>query len=337
MIIQKKNILLKEVDSVLLFGYNDRYLKAIEDRFSSQIVARGENITIEGPQEEVDQIEGIFSELIFLLHRNNRLSLKDVETVLNLMANGQQGPSQSKESLKNVVLFKQEGYVTPKTEGQWRYFESTKKNDIVFVIGPAGTGKTYLAVAVALAVLKARRAKKIILARPAVEAGESLGYLPGDLREKVDPYLRPLYDALYDMLSADKLKNYLEKEIIEIVPLAYMRGRTFDNAFLILDEAQNTTTMQMKMFLTRMGVNSWAIITGDITQIDLVEPGQSGLVQIQEILKNIDGIDFVYMSRDDVVRHRLVRDIIDAYDSHTERNQARIKAGLQDQNSNEKA
>jgi phosphate starvation-inducible PhoH-like protein len=186
-------------------------------------------------------------------------------------------------------------------------------NDIVFAIGPAGTGKTYLAVAMAVANLKNREVSKIVLARPAVEAGESLGFLPGDLKEKVDPYLRPLYDALDDMLPSEKLKTYMERRIIEIVPLAYMRGRTLNNSFLILDEAQNATAMQMKMFLTRLGDNSKAIITGDVTQIDLPAKTTSGLVQIQEVLQNIDGIDFAYFDRNDVVRHRLVKDIIDAY------------------------
>jgi len=195
-----------------------------------------------------------------------------------------------------------------------------RKHDIVFAIGPAGTGKTYLAVAMAVAALKNRDVTKIVLARPAVEAGENLGFLPGDLREKVDPYLRPLYDALDDMLSAEKLKSYLEKRIIEIVPLAYMRGRTLHNAFVILDEAQNATAMQMKMFLTRLGRNSRAIITGDVTQIDLPQKTTSGLVQIQEVLKEIQGVAFVYFDRNDVVRHRLVKEIIDAYDRYHEQN-----------------
>jgi phosphate starvation-inducible PhoH-like protein len=192
--------------------------------------------------------------------------------------------------------------------------QQIRRNDIVFGIGPAGTGKTYLAVAMAVAALKNRDVTKVVLARPAVEAGENLGFLPGDLQDKVDPYLRPLYDALDDMLSAEKMKSYMEKRIIEIVPLAYMRGRTLHNAFVILDEAQNATAMQMKMFLTRLGAHSRAVITGDITQIDLPKSTVSGLVEIQEILKSIQGVGFAYFDRNDVVRHRLVKDIIDAYD-----------------------
>jgi phosphate starvation-inducible PhoH-like protein len=204
--------------------------------------------------------------------------------------------------------------IRPKSAGQKKYVRLVKKNDIVFAVGPAGTGKTYLAVALAVASLKSNEAARIVLTRPAVEAGESLGFLPGDLKEKIDPYLRPLYDALDDMIAPDKLKGYLEKRIIEIAPLAYMRGRTLNNAFVILDEAQNASAMQMKMFLTRLGPNSRAIVTGDVTQIDLPNRAASGLVQIQQVLTGIDGIAFVYLDRNDVVRHRLVKDIIDAYE-----------------------
>jgi phosphate starvation-inducible protein PhoH and related proteins len=204
--------------------------------------------------------------------------------------------------------------IQPKTQGQAQYLRALFENDIVVGIGPAGTGKTYLAVAAAVDALSRKRVKRIVLARPAVEAGESLGFLPGDMQAKVDPYLRPLYDALDDMLPSEKLKNYMERRVIEIVPLAYMRGRTLSNAFVILDEAQNATAMQMKMFLTRLGVNSKAIVTGDVTQIDLPNKIASGLVQIQDVLQHIDGIDFVYFDKGDVVRHRLVKEIIDAYD-----------------------
>lgn len=213
-----------------------------------------------------------------------------------------------------AVLFTKNSIIKAKTPTQREYLEKASRNDIVFAIGPAGTGKTYLAVAMAVASLKNNEVSKIVLARPAVEAGESLGFLPGDMAQKIDPYLRPLYDALDDMLPSEKLKMYVERRIIEIVPLAYMRGRTLHNAFVILDEAQNATAMQMKMFLTRLGNNSKAIITGDVTQIDLPANATSGLVQIQEVLKKIDGIDFVYFDRNDVVRHRLVREIIDAYE-----------------------
>jgi phosphate starvation-inducible PhoH-like protein len=219
-----------------------------------------------------------------------------------------------KTELNSVVLFTENEYIKPRSEGQQRYVDSVKEHEIVFSIGPAGTGKTFLAVAMAVQYLKSKKVKRIILSRPAVEAGESLGYLPGDLREKIDPYLWPLYDALNDILSQPVLKKYLENDIIEIIPLAYMRGRTLNNAFVILDEAQNSTTIQMKMFLTRLGANSCAIITGDITQIDLRDKYQSGLVQIQHVLKGVEGIDFIYLESTDVVRHRLVKDIIEAYE-----------------------
>jgi phosphate starvation-inducible protein PhoH and related proteins len=213
------------------------------------------------------------------------------------------------------VLFTKNGMIKAKTDGQRRYTKAIKRNDIVFGIGPAGTGKTYLAVAAAVAALKNRQVTKIILTRPAVEAGENLGFLPGDLREKVDPYLRPLYDALDDMIPVEKLKLYIERRIIEIAPLAYMRGRTLNNAFVILDEAQNASSLQMKMFLTRLGANSRAVITGDITQIDLPFNAVSGLVEIQSVLKSIEGVAFVYFDKNDVVRHKLVKDIIDAYET----------------------
>lgn len=311
----KKNIVLKEVDPLILLGKNDTYLKMIEDNFHSKIVVRGENVTLEGEPEEVEKIENVFSELIFLINRNKMLRKRDVETVIR-MVNSKNEQIKTIEDLNSVVVFTHNGYIKPKTSGQMKYYRSVMKNDIVFVIGPAGTGKTYLAVAFALAHLKSKAIKKVILARPAVEAGESLGFLPGDLREKVEPYLKPLHDALFDMLTKEKLKNYIEKQIIEIIPLAYMRGRNLDNSFLILDEAQNASAMQMKMFLTRLGVNSMAIVNGDITQIDLYNKNDSGLIQIQHILKNINGIDFVYLNKEDVIRHRLVKDIIQAYDDH---------------------
>jgi len=311
----KKNIVLKEVDPLILLGKNDTYLKMIEENFRSKIVVRGENVTLEGTPEEVEKIENVFSELIFLINRNKMLHERDVETVIR-MVKSKNEQIKTMEDLNSVIIFTHNGYIKPKTSGQIKYYRSVMKNDIVFVIGPAGTGKTYLAVAFALAHLKSKVIKKIILARPAVEAGESLGFLPGNIREKVEPYLRPLYDALSDMLAQEKLKNYIEKQVIEIIPLAYMRGRNLDNSFLILDEAQNASTMQMKMFLTRLGVNSMAIVNGDITQIDLCNKNDSGLVQIQHILKNINGIDFIYLNKEDVIRHRLVKDIIQAYDNH---------------------
>ena len=213
-----------------------------------------------------------------------------------------------------MILFKKNDFIKPRTPNQLEYLKKVRDNDIVFAIGPAGTGKTYLAVAFALAALKNKEVSRIVLTRPAVEAGESLGFLPGNLSEKVDPYLRPLYDALEEMIPFEKLETYIEKKVVEVIPLAYMRGRTINNAFVILDEAQNSTSLQMKMFLTRLGPSSKAIVTGDVTQIDLPKRDQSGLVQIQEILKNVEDISFLYFEKADVVRHKLVKDIINAYE-----------------------
>ncbi|HCV43927.1 MAG TPA: phosphate starvation-inducible protein PhoH [Bacteroidetes bacterium] len=276
-----------------------------------------------GAAAEIEQIERVFKELIFLLTRNGTLTTNDVDTVVDLVtSNGEPAlpktitSSLSSDELDATILFTKNQIIRAKTAGQREYLRAVKKNDIVFSIGPAGTGKTYMAVALAVASLKNNEITKIVLTRPAVEAGESLGFLPGDLKEKIDPYLRPLYDALDDMIPGEKLRGYLEKRVIEIAPLAYMRGRTLNNAFVILDEAQNASAMQMKMFLTRLGPNSRAIITGDVTQIDLPTKAASGLVQIQEVLKGVEGIAFVYLDRNDVVRHRLVKDIIDAYSKY---------------------
>ena len=327
----EKKMKIEGVDAFSLLGINDRHLQLIEDRFDADIIVRGENITLRGEPSEVQQIERVFKELTFLLSKNGALTANDVDTVLDLVA--VDSPSQTqlraqipKDEMDSIVLFTKNAIIKAKTPGQREYIRRVQVNDIVFAIGPAGTGKTYLAVAMAVANLKNREVSKIVLARPAVEAGESLGFLPGDLKEKVDPYLRPLYDALDDMLPSEKLKTYMERRIIEIVPLVYMRGRTLNNSFLILDEAQNATAMQMKMFLTRLGDNSKAIITGDVTQIDLPVKTTSGLVQIQEVLQNIDGIDFAYFDRNDVVRHRLVKDIM----THT----GRLTAGWKTERSN---
>jgi phosphate starvation-inducible protein PhoH and related proteins len=306
-----------------LLGLHDANLQIIENRFDSQIVVRGDTIALRGIQSEVDQIDRVFKELIFLLTRNGTLTTNDVETVIDLVtANGEPAlpktvtSSLSRDELDATILFTKNQIIRAKTPGQRELLRKVKTNDIVFAVGPAGTGKTYLAVALAVASLKNHEITKIVLTRPAVEAGESLGFLPGDLKEKIDPYLRPLYDALDDMLPAEKLRGFLEKRVIEIAPLAYMRGRTLNNAFVILDEAQNASSMQMKMFLTRLGPNSRGIVTGDVTQIDLPQRSTSGLVQIQHVLKSIEGIAFVYFDKNDVVRHRLVKDIIDAYDKY---------------------
>lgn len=326
-ILTEKKIQLTGVDTVQLLGFNDAHLQVIEDRFESKVTVRGDQVTLRGSREEVAKVEKVFKELIYVLNKNGNLTPNDVETVIDLVTvNGSSGepqPEPGGDEGDSAILFTKVGVIKARTPGQKHYVQQVRKNDIVFAIGPAGTGKTYLAVAVAVAALKNRDVTRIVLARPAVEAGESLGYLPGDIREKIDPYLRPLYDALEDMLSAEKLRDYIEKRIVEIVPLAYMRGRTLHNAFVILDEAQNASAIQMKMFLTRLGAHSRAIITGDITQIDLPTSTTSGLVQIQNVLKEIQGVSFVYLDRNDVVRHKLVKEIIDAYDRfHTNGQQA---------------
>ncbi len=319
----EKKIRLDGVDTFGLLGLNDANLQIIENRFDASIFVRGESMTIRGSQQEVEQLEKILKELIFILHKNGSLTTNDVDTVIDLVtANGEPAlpkgvaASLSREELDTIILYTKNQIIRAKTPGQREYVRAVKRNDIVFAVGPAGTGKTYMAVAIAVASLKNNEITKIVLTRPAVEAGESLGFLPGDLKEKIDPYLRPLYDALDDMIPGEKLRGYVEKRVIEIAPLAYMRGRTLNNAFVILDEAQNASAMQMKMFLTRLGPNSRAIITGDVTQIDLPAKSASGLVQIQEVLKGVEGISFVYFDRNDVVRHRLVKDIIDAYDKY---------------------
>jgi phosphate starvation-inducible PhoH-like protein len=305
---------LDNVDMLSLLGLNDSNLKLIEDRFNASIIVRGENVVIKGVLEEIETIEKVLKEMVYVLNTNGKLQRNDVETILDLTLEGKEIVSE--KEVDSIILYTKNDAVRARTPGQLNYVKSESKNDICFAIGPAGTGKTYLAVAMAVAAHKKGRVNKIILARPAVEAGESLGFLPGDFREKIDPYLRPLYDALDDMMPSEKLKGYVEKRIVEIVPLAYMRGRTLNNAFVILDEAQNATDVQMKMFLTRLGANSKAIITGDITQIDLPPKTISGLIQAKEILSNIDGVGFVYFDKGDIVRHKLVKDIIDAYEKH---------------------
>ena len=312
MTVVEKKIVIENVNMLDLLGFNDSNLRVVEDRFNTSITVRGDSVILKGVMEEVELIEKILKEMAYVLNTSGRLETNDVNTILELTVEGKEIVDE--EELDTIVLYTKKDVIKARTPGQINYINLARKNDICFAIGPAGTGKTYLAVAIAVSALKRGLVKKLILARPAVEAGESLGFLPGDFREKIDPYLRPLYDALDDMIPSEKLKSYIEKRIIEIVPLAYMRGRTLNNAYVILDEAQNSTTMQMKMFLTRLGGNSKAIITGDITQIDLPAKQISGLVQAKEILSKVEGVAFAYFDKGDVVRHKLVKDIIEAYE-----------------------
>ncbi len=280
----------------------------------SKIVARGTEIKIIGSTQEVRKIDGILK--LFFAHIERYGNITE-ETILDYLEM-EKVDSEGKDSDSSVILYGNKGHVIKaKSANQLRLVDTILNNDITFAVGPAGTGKTYIAVALAVKALKNRQVKKIIITRPAVEAGESLGFLPGDLKEKIDPYLRPIYDALEDMIPAEKLKYYKENQVIEIAPLAYMRGRTLNNAYTILDEAQNTTTMQIKMFLTRLGINSKMIITGDITQVDLPTRQKSGLVDAVETLKGIEGIGIVRTEGKDVVRHRIVKKVIEAYEKQS--------------------
>ena len=313
-----KNLDISGIDQSVFLGSGDSKLKRIEAALSAKITVRGSTIILRGEPKDVDVAEKVFTELILHYNRQNALEERDIDSVIAVLGEKNNGDSAIHAAYEEwaPILYTKDSAIRPKTPAQAKYLELAAKNDLTFAIGPAGTGKTYLAVAMAVANLKDRQVSRIVLTRPAVEAGESLGFLPGDLREKVDPYLRPLYDALADMLQMDKLQRYLDTKTVEVIPLAYMRGRTINNAFVILDEAQNTTPKQMKMFLTRLGIGSKAIVTGDITQIDLPAGAESGLIQVQSILGDIPGIDFIYLTENDVVRHRLVRDIINAYNAH---------------------
>ena len=312
MVEQTKEIKVNNQAARNILGKPDKHLATIEAEFDVDLVARGNIIKITGAEENVAKVANLFNDLNKAFDKQGRLTDKEIDYAIELA---------DKESISINDLYSDIVQVTstgkkirPKTIGQKIYLDALRDNDIVFCIGPAGTGKTYLAVVMAVNALMSNQVKRIILTRPAIEAGENLGFLPGDLQEKVDPYLRPLYDSLYDVLGNKKVDELLEKEVIEIAPLAYMRGRTLKNSFVILDEAQNTTKEQMKMFLTRLGPNSEAVITGDITQVDLPHRGHSGLAQAEDILKDIDGINFTYLTNRDVVRHKLVKYIIDAYE-----------------------
>ena len=313
---KEKEIIIEEYQIARnLFGKKDKNLKVIEKELNVNMIARGNTIKITGDNKAVEDSSEIIEELLSITNKDKELTEREVNYAIELL---QKDSSINLEDIFSEVLqmnFKGKK-IKVKTLGQKLYVEAIKSSDIVFSIGPAGTGKTYLAMVMAVKNLMNKNVNRIILTRPAIEAGEKLGFLPGDMQDKVDPYLRPLYDALYDILGPEKVNEYLEKDIIEVAPLAYMRGRTLDDSFVILDEAQNTTPEQMKMFLTRIGFNSQAVVTGDITQIDLPNSRNSGLNQVRKILAGINGIEFVYLSDRDVVRHKLVKKIINAYDRH---------------------
>jgi len=298
------------VDPLSVTGVNDANLIALSRRLGVRVSLRGDTLTLAGEAAAVERASQVAQALLDLARMGDVLEVQDVE---RLVADEEAGTTRAPGDEPRIILPGLRRVIQAKTNGQRGYLDAIVQHDIVVGIGPAGTGKTYLAVAAAVDALSRKRVRRIVLARPAVEAGESLGFLPGDLQEKVDPYLRPLYDALEDMMPRDRVQKALENRVIEIAPLAYMRGRTLSDAFVILDEAQNATGMQMKMFLTRLGVNSRAVITGDKTQIDLANREESGLLQIERILPGIEGIAFHYLEDSDVVRHRLVRDIIRAY------------------------
>jgi phosphate starvation-inducible protein PhoH and related proteins len=306
-------ITLPEQGIETLFGSFDGNLKYLESLWGVRVRTQGNDLMVEGPPASVAKVERLVSQFGALLQEGFKMSNGDVKTAAELVAHD---PSLDLRDyfLKGSLTQSGKKRVAPKTVNQRKYLDAIEHHDIAFGIGPAGTGKTYLAMAQAVSFLLAKRVSRIILARPAVEAGEKLGFLPGDLQEKVNPYLRPLYDALYDMLEVEKVERFIERGTIEIAPIAFMRGRTLNDAFVILDEAQNTTTEQMKMFLTRLGFGSKAVVTGDITQIDLPSGRTSGLVEAMKVVANIDGISFVYFDDRDVVRHKLVQQIVKAYE-----------------------
>ncbi|MFZ6013467.1 MAG: PhoH family protein [Bacteroidota bacterium] len=315
----EKVVNLENISLIDFLGVENKNIDSLAAAFpKSRIVSRGNQIVLKGSTSEIVQIDDILNSLIEHYHKYGRVTEENVQNYISreqemMLPENQDGTSE------DTIIYGTKGVsIKPKTVNQQRLVDQVKDNDLVFAIGPAGTGKTYISVAMAVKALKNKQVKKIIITRPAVEAGENLGFLPGDLKEKIDPYLRPIYDALNDMIPFEKLRYYMEREVIEIAPLAYMRGRTLNNAFILLDEAQNTTPMQMKMFLTRMGPDSKMIVTGDISQIDLPSKQRSGLKEAVRILRDVKGIGFVQLSEKDVVRHKLVRDIIEAYQKETD-------------------
>ncbi len=312
----EKIITLEDISLLDFLGVENKNVRLISDAFpQSKIVSRGNELRIQGSTPEIIKINDIVNSLLAHYSKYGKITEDQVQSYISDEQRGGLNDLQSED----ILLYGTQGAVIkPRTVNQYELVQKASDNDLVFAVGPAGTGKTYISVALAVRALKNRRVKRIIITRPAVEAGENLGFLPGDLKEKIDPYLRPIYDALVDMVPSEKLRFYEENNIIEIAPLAYMRGRTLQNAFVLLDEAQNTTSMQIKMFLTRMGTNSKVIITGDRSQIDLPKRQRSGLVDAVEVLKDVKGIGFVELDSKDVVRHRLVKRIIDAYEQQDE-------------------
>jgi phosphate starvation-inducible PhoH-like protein len=308
---------INEVNPIHLLGSQDKHLHHIEEVIDDVVItSRGNVISVRGSNESAEQAQEIIEQMTEVIKRKGHLTDYDLDTLLKMSASTKRISVPEYVEGDAITMSTSGNEIKARTPNQKLMVDKHFENDIMFAIGPAGTGKTYTAVALAVRALKAKEVKKIVLCRPAVEAGESLGFLPGDFKEKIDPYLRPLYDALEEMIEHDKLDHYIQRNIIEIVPLAYMRGRTLNNSFVILDEAQNSTNVQLKMFLTRLGIHSKAIVTGDITQTDLPKKQPSGLISVQKILGNINGISFVYLNEGDVVRHKLIRDIIAAYDKH---------------------
>jgi phosphate starvation-inducible PhoH-like protein len=303
---------IEDIEPLHLLGREDSNLRIIEERFKARVVVRNGFIAVTGPENEVKSLVKVLGNLMALVKEGRVLEEYDVSYAIDSV---EEQTLQNLEKPQKIVYHLERLSVAPKTVGQAKYLRAIEEFDVVFSIGPAGTGKTYLAVAAAVNALKAKLVDRILLVRPAVEAGESLGFLPGGFQDKVNPYMRPLYDALHEMLSFERMRRLIELGVIEIVPLAYMRGRTLSSSFVILDEGQNTTLGQMKMFLTRLGANSRAVVTGDITQVDLADSSQSGLIQVQSILGGIEGIKFIYLTERDVVRHKLVKDIIRAFEA----------------------
>lgn len=311
----EKRVKIEDIDFLdELFGNLDENIKIIEEKYGVHVVSRNGDVIILGEESRTDLASKVLEKMIAVIQSGERLDRQKIMYIIGLFNEGV--GDKIDDILDDVVCVTARGkYIKPKTLGQKKYINAVKNNDIVFGVGPAGTGKSYLAVAMAVKAFKDKKVNRIILTRPAVEAGESLGFLPGDLQSKVDPYLRPLYDALYDILGGETYLKYKERGMIEVAPLAYMRGRTLDDSFIILDEAQNTTRAQMKMLLTRIGIGSKAVINGDITQVDLPKGKQSGLKHVVQVLKGVKGIEFIYLTNKDVVRHGLVQKIIKAYDS----------------------